>query len=112
MIHFDPADEIIFYGERLHGETSYIDPFTDENIYWLSWNAGPGSRMNRKTMLSETSNTHDHTLFLTRAHIEKDIDFRRFRDINLTENQIYQEFSQGLQTRSFRLTELPPLPER
>ncbi len=107
---FDPADEIIFYGERQRGETSYIDPFTDENIYWLSWHAGPGSRMNTKTTLSDTSNTQDHNLFLTRAHIEKDTDFRRFRDINLTENQIYEEFSQGLQTRSFRLTELPPLP--
>ena len=108
---FDPTDEIVFYGERQHGETSYINPFTDENIYWLSWNAGPGSRMGTKTVLASTSNTQDHTLFLTRAHIEKDLTFRRFRDINLAENQIYEEFSQGLQTRSFRLSELPPLPD-
>ena len=108
---FDPTDEIVFYGERLQGETSYINPFTDENIYWLSWNAGPGSRMGRKTVLASTSNTQDHTLFLTRAHIEKDLTFRRFRDINLGEGQTYEEFSQGLQTRSFRLTELPPLPD-
>ena len=107
---FDPADEIIFYGERLPGETSYINPFTDENIYWLSWNAGPGSRMGTKTVLPNTSNTQDYKVFLNRAHIEKDINFRRFRDINLTENQTYQEFSQGLQTRSFKITELPPLP--
>ena len=40
---FNPTDEIVFYGERQHGETNYINPFTDENIYWLSWNAGPGS---------------------------------------------------------------------
>ena len=48
---FDPTDEIIFYGERQHGETSYIDPFTDENVYWLSWNSGPASRMGTKTTL-------------------------------------------------------------
>lgn len=107
---FDPTDEIVFYGERQHGETSYINPFTDENIYWLSWNAGPGSRMGTKTVLASTSNTQDHTLFLTRLHIEKDLTFRRFRNINLTENQTYEEFSQGLQTRSFGITELPPLP--
>ena len=107
---FDSADEIIFYGERLPGENSYINPFTDENIYWLSWNAGPGSRMGTKTVLPNTSNTQDYKVFLTRAHVEKDLNFRRFRDINLAENQIYEEFSQGLQTRSFKITELPPLP--
>ena len=108
---FDPTDEIIFYGERHHGETSYFDPLTDENIYWLSWNAGPGSRMGRKTVLADTSNTQEHKLFLTRAHFEKNRDFRRFRDANLTEDQRYQEFSAGIQTRSFALTELPPLPD-
>ena len=108
---FNPTDEIVFYGERQHGETSYINPFTDENIYWLSWNAGPGSRMGTKTVLASTSNTQDHTLFLTRAHIERDLTFRRFRDVSLGEGQTYEEFGGGLQTRSFRLTELPPLPD-
>ena len=107
---FDPTDEIIFYGERQHGENSYIDPFTDENVYWLSWNSGPGSRMVTKTAFAGTSDTQDYKLFLTRAHFEKDNTFRRFRDANLTQNQTYEEFSQGLQTRSFTLTELPPLP--
>ncbi|MCY3742749.1 MAG: C25 family cysteine peptidase [Candidatus Poribacteria bacterium] len=108
---FDLTDEIIFYGERQHGETSYIDPFTDENIYWLSWNSGPGSRMVTKTAFTGTSDTQDHKLFLTRAHFEKDNTFRRFRDVNLAEGQTYEEFGAGLQTRSFRLTELPALPD-
>ena len=107
---FDPTDEIIFYGERQHGETSYIDPFTDENVYWLSWNSGPTSRMFRKTTLAGTNDLQDHKFFLTRAHIEKDANFRRFRDANLGAGQTYQEFGGGLQTRSFTLTELPPLP--
>ena len=47
---------------------------------------------------------------MTRAHIEKDTNFRRFRDVNLGAGQTYQEFGGGLQTRSFALTELPPLP--
>ena len=109
---FDPTDEIIFYGERQHGENSYIDPFTDENIYWLSWNSGPASRMGTKTAFTETSDLQDHRFFLTRAHIEKDTKsgFRRFRDVNLGAGQTYQEFGGGLQTRSFAITELPPLP--
>ena len=108
---FDPTDEIIFYGERQHGETSYIDPNSDENIYWLSWGAGPGIRMGTKTPLPNTSNTQTYRRFLTRAHIEKDLQFRRFRNVNLTASQTYTEFSQGLLQRQFTLTELPPLPD-
>ncbi|MDE0326157.1 MAG: C25 family cysteine peptidase [Candidatus Poribacteria bacterium] len=107
---FDPTDEIIFYGERQHGETSYIDPYSNENIYWLSWNTGRGIRMVTKTSLANANNAQIYTHFLTRAHFEKDQEFRRFRNANLTENQIYTEFSQGLQQRFFTLTELPPLP--
>ena len=107
---FDPTDEIVFYGEHQQGETSYIDPYSDENIYWLSWNAGPGIRMGTKTSLPKANNMQTYRRFLTRAHIEKDLQFRRFRHINLTESQTYIEFSQGLLQRQFRLTELPPLP--
>ena len=107
---FDPTDEIIFYGERQRGETSYIDPYSAENIYWLSWNTGRGIRMGTKTPLANTNNTQPYLHFLTRAHFEKDREFRRFRNANLTENQTYTEFSQGLQTRYFSLTALPPLP--
>lgn len=108
---FDPTDEIIFYGERQHGENSYIDPYSDENIYWLTWGAGPGIRMGAKTPLPNTSNTQSYKFFLTRAHIERDLQFRRFRHVNLTEGQTYAEFSQGLLQRHFRLTALPPLPD-
>lgn len=106
----DPTDEIIFYGEQLHGETSYINPFSDENVYWLSWNAGPGSRMGTRTSLDGSVDAQIHNHFLTRAHFEKDSHFRRFPNANLTADQRYQEFSQGLQERWFTLAALPPLP--
>lgn len=108
---FDPTDEIVFYAERQSGETSYIDPYSDENIYWLTWNRGLGLRMGTKTPLSDTSNTQHHRHFLTRVHFEKDRQFRRFKNVNLTVGQTYTEFSQGLQLRQFTLTELPPLPD-
>ena len=108
---FNPTDEIIFYGERQHGETSYIDPYSDENIYWLSWGARSGIRMATKTPIPDTRNAQLHQHFLTRAHFEKDQQFRRFRNANLTVAQTYIEFSQGLQQRQFTLTELPPLPD-
>ena len=106
----DLTDEIIFYGEQLHGETSYINPFSDENVYWLSWGAGPGSRMGTRTALDGAVDVQVHHHFLTRAHFEKDNHFRRFPNANLTEDQRYQEFSQGLQERWFVLRELPALP--
>ncbi|MDE0423697.1 MAG: C25 family cysteine peptidase [Candidatus Poribacteria bacterium] len=106
----NPTDEIIFYGEQLHGEASYINPFSDENVYWLSWNAGPGSRMGTRTSLDGSVDAQSYPHFLTRAHFEKDSHFRRFPNANLTEDQRYQEFSQGLQERWFTLAELPPLP--
>ena len=108
---FDPTDEIIFYAERQHGEKTYIDPYSDENIYWLSWGAGPGIRMATKTSLPKSNNAQTYRWFLTRAHIEKDLHFRRFRNVNLAANQTYTEFSQGLLQRQFTLTELPPLPD-
>ena len=108
---FDPTDEIIFYGERQRGETSYIDTYSDENIYWLTWNRGLGVRMGTKTPLPETSIAQPHRHFLTRVHFEKDRQFRRFKNVNLTAGQTYTEFSQGLQLRQFTLTELPPLPD-
>ena len=107
----DPADEIIFYGEQLHGDNSYINPFSDVNVYWLTWNAGPGSRMGTRTSLEGARDVEHHQHFLTRAHFEKDNHFRRFPDANLTASQRYAEFSQGLQERWFDLTELPPLPD-
>ena len=107
---FDPTDEIIFYGERQHGKTSYIDPYSDENIYWLSWGARPGVRMATKTSLPNTGNILPPRPFLTRAHFEQDRQFRRFRNVNLTADQTFIEFSQGLQQRQFTLTELPALP--
>ena len=106
----DSADEIIFYGEQLHGDVSYIHPFSDVNIYWLTWNAGPGSRMGTRTSLGDAGAAETHAHFFTRAHFEKDRHFRRFPNANLAEDQGYQEFSQGLLERWFTLTELPSLP--
>ena len=108
----DPTDEIIFYGEHLHGDTSYINPFSDENVYWLSWDSpGPGSRMSTRTSLDDTRTVARYQHFLTRAHFEKDNHFRRFPDANLSDDQRYAEFSQGLQERWFSLSELPSLPD-
>lgn len=108
---FDAEDEIVFYGQRHAGETSYINPFSDENVYWLSWNAGRGLRMATKTPPANTSNAQVYDKFLTRVHFEKDKTFRRFPNANLNEEaQQYEQIGQGLLQRFFTLTTLPALP--
>ena len=106
---FDGDDEIVFYGQRARGEITYYHPFSDENVYWLSWNGTRGLRMTTKTVTPAASpQVYQH--FLTRAHFEQDNHFRRFPNANLPEGSDYEEIGAGLQTRNFVLTELPALP--
>ena len=107
---FDADDEIVFYGQRPRGETTHFHPFSNENVYWLSWNGARGLRMSTKTPLTDTENAQVYQHFLTRAHFEKDNQFRRFPNANLPEGSEYEEIGAGLQTRNFVLTELPALP--
>lgn len=41
---FDSQDRILFYGEAIHGDSSYYNPYTNRNIYWLTWGGTPGNR--------------------------------------------------------------------
>ena len=111
--NLDVDDEIIFYGQRPSSEKTYINPFTDKNIYWLSWNAGPGLRMATKTADIDTANAYELRQFLTRLHFEKDFPqhFQRFPNANLPEEHQYDQTIQGLPTRTFALTSLPALPD-
>ncbi len=114
----DPDSEIIFYGQRHSGERSYIDPNSDVNIYWLSWNEGPGLRM-ETTVLSTVprqSSTDTRILyqpknFLTRVHFEKDNQFRRFKNFGLDPDIEYDEVGDGILIRDFNVYVLPDLPD-
>ncbi|MCG9129935.1 T9SS type A sorting domain-containing protein [Candidatus Poribacteria bacterium] len=108
---FDPEGEIIFYAQRHSGDKTYIDPYSDENIYWLTWNAGPGLRMETKTVSVDASLRYQPRNFLTRVHFEKDNQFRRFKDFGLSAGSEYDDFGEGLQERHFQLNSLPDLPD-
>ena len=107
---FGAEGEIIFYGERHSGEKTYIDPYSNENVYWLSWNAGPGLRMETKVLSSDIPGQYEPKNFLTRMHFERDNQFRRFKNFGLPEGSEYDEFGGGLQERHFVLETLPELP--
>ena len=108
---FDSNSEIIFFGQRHGGEKTYIDPYSDENVYWLSWNSGPGLRMETKVVSTDTFGRYEPKNFLTRVHFEKDNQFRRFKNFGLAAGSEYQQISDGLQERRFTLTALPELPD-
>lgn len=47
---FEPADALIFYGEKFHGSTQ-DEKYTDENVYWLSVEpSAQGKRMTARSV--------------------------------------------------------------
>ncbi len=114
----DADTEIIFYGQRHSGEKTYIDPNSEVNVYWLSWNGGPGLRMETKVLSTvpaqfsdETSILYQPQNFLTRVHVEKDDQFRRFKNFGLDPDIEYDEVGIGLLSRDFNVYTLPDLPD-
>ena len=110
--------EIIFYGQRHSGDETYLDPNSEVNVYWLSWNDGPGLRMETTVLSTEpvqdstdTPILHQPNSFLTRVHIEKDNQFRRFKNYGLPDDIDIDEFGEGILLRDFNLNTLPELPK-
>ena len=108
---FQAGDEIVFYAQRHSGEKTYFDPYTDENVYWLTWNGGPGLRMDTKTISTDSIDLYEPNNFYTRVHVERDNQFRRFKNFGLEQIDDFQQFSEGIQLRDFTINSLPDLPE-
>ncbi len=113
----DADTEIIFYGQRHSRENTYFDPNSDVNVYWLSWNDGPGLRMDTAVLSSETNTSFNDTTtlyqpnsFLTRVHLERDLQFRRFKTFGLDTDTDIGEFGDGILLRNFNINTLPDLP--
>lgn len=114
----DPNSEIIFYAQRHSGDKTYIDPNSEVNIYWLSWNEGPGLRMETKVLATvpeqfsnDPSILYQPKNFLTRIHFEKENQFRRFKNFGLDSDIEYDEVGIGLLLRDFNVYVLPDLPD-
>jgi hypothetical protein len=60
---FDPGDVLLFYGEPLQSK------YSDVNVYWLTWGAEPGLRMNLAN--GESAGVAD-TDFVQYRHFETD----------------------------------------
>jgi uncharacterized repeat protein (TIGR01451 family) len=62
---FDADDYVLFYGEQ------WLDQYTDENIYWLTVEAGVRKRMTAADAAPAGAPTPDH--FPVSIHIEEDV---------------------------------------
>ncbi|MBN1480977.1 hypothetical protein EH223_00720 [candidate division KSB1 bacterium] len=69
---FNENDFILFYAERLAGETDFYHAYTDTNIYWLQWDVGAGRRL--ISMPSQEPTEFMHTFYHT-AHFEQDREY-------------------------------------
>ena len=54
---------------------------------------------------------HQPNSFLTRVHLEKDVQFRRFKTYGLPSDIDINEFGEGILLRNFNLNALPELPK-
>ena len=66
---FDPGDEIIFYAEPYQGR------YMTRNVYWLTYGAAAGARMNSRGVVPTGSEPLVTTITQT-LHIEYDRDYR------------------------------------
>ncbi len=83
---FDGNDYIEFYGERnektfyQEHPDLYVDPFTNENVYFLEWGGTPGVRMVEESGSIVSSNPIDYNpapFYSYTIHVEKNARFER-----------------------------------
>ncbi len=75
---FDPSDYLEFYGIENRqtyshfSETFYKDPWSDENVYWFSWNGPYGLRLGEENAEWEPSVGQPVLFLKTTVHFEED----------------------------------------
>ena len=67
---FDQDDYLEFYGQGNLGDSTYFDPYTDTNIYWLTWGGEQGLRIKTRSSLRDV--TTKVNKYLERIHLEQD----------------------------------------
>lgn len=67
---FDPGDYFEFFAQPNRGDSSFYDPYSDTNIYWLTWDGDPGLRMRSKSSIEGATRTISSGI--RTLHIEKE----------------------------------------
>lgn len=70
---FDADDFIEFYGQKNHTDSTSDDPYTDTNVYWLTWGNDEGLRMNSRISLKTGLREIDS--YIEHIHIEQENEY-------------------------------------
>ncbi|UCF65867.1 MAG: hypothetical protein JSW33_08580, partial [bacterium] len=109
-LSFEPGDYIEFLGEKNEktflqvSPDLYSDPFSDDNVYWLSWGGSPGIRMVEESgaIISTSPSQYNFAQFYPYTfHFERDGHFERFGEGNtgrLTHTHDAWFFDSGIQS--------------
>jgi hypothetical protein len=76
----DAEDRILFYGRAPRGEGREHNPYTTENVYFLTWGGAPGARMiqeDASPFERDPSNFIEPSAFRWTVHVEEDSVFSR-----------------------------------
>jgi len=86
---FNSSDYIEFFGKRNRNSVAdyEFDPFTDKNVYWLTWGEDYGRRYAEESVQvsSPTDETVTPTEYLYTAHIEVNETFHRLGQMDIDE---------------------------
>ncbi len=109
---FDAGDYFEFYGEQYRARLNpylsginpvngpYIDPWSDENVYFLFWGADPGLRLIEENGgLTQDTALIRPPFFSVRKHFEEDNTSLDIKDINLLQpaaNEDIWAFDEGI----------------
>lgn len=74
---FDQDDYFEFYGQAIHGDSTYYHPYTDYNVYYLSVDGGYGARMIEEDGSPVNNVYQKREYFPDTLHFEKDSIFYR-----------------------------------
>lgn len=79
----DPADYILFYGVSLSGfnlDTTadsfsyFLNPYAEENVYWLGWGGQPGPRMAEADVYPSDPAPNSPGSFTERVRLERELE--------------------------------------
>jgi hypothetical protein len=119
----DPADYIEFLGERNEKTfldnypDLYTDPFSDNNVYWLSWGESSGVRMVEESGSIITTNPTEFNFaqfYPYTIHVERDAHFERFGEGNTgrlsytRDSWFYDSGIQSISKRSYPVSLVYP----
>lgn len=109
---FNSADYIDFWGEpnwktQLHlSPDMYKDPWTDENIYWLSWGNSPGAHLAEESgEIIELNHLNYYRPYNFRSviHIEEDNNFDRLSQVPRDTLRDHWYFDTGVDANETKL---------